>query len=97
MASGALLPLACSREAFTNDDVWTVMDPQDSAGLSNSDASLCQALGRLGQVLGRCRCDCQTPLPHACWPWATELVSGHLEQTADRCQQASALGVQRPG
>lgn len=33
MASGALLPLACSREAFTNDDVWTVMDPQDSAGL----------------------------------------------------------------
>lgn len=52
MASGALLPLACSREAFTNDDVWTVMDSQDSAGLSNSDASLCQALGRLGAGAG---------------------------------------------
>lgn len=52
-------------EASTTDVVWTLMDPPDS-----NDTSLCWALGCPG------RSQTQTTLPHACQPWATELLSG---------------------
>lgn len=55
--------------ASSSDAGWTSMEPQ------TDDASLCWALGCLGQVLSPCGCGCQTTLPRVCWPWATEVVS----------------------
>lgn len=64
-------PVSWCSEASSSDAGRTFVEPQ------TDDASLCWALGCLGQVLGRCGCDCQTTLPRVCWPWATEVVSGH--------------------